>query len=144
MEFMAQPQCDRPFTERIDSKLTGFEMKHRPHGQPCTMRFRLCSVSFAREYHYIGPEGATKVEHDDELVEGQELELAHLVDGGPAVFRACRGAIRQMLMEALPALNVDCAEEGRWDELVPAGLVEGIVKGVAPGATRATCGCTWG
>jgi hypothetical protein len=71
------------------------------------------------------------VEHNDELEE-QEQEVSHPVDGG-------HGAIREMAMEALTALiryyDVDRTVEGRWDELVPAGLVERIVQGAAGGGS---------
>jgi hypothetical protein len=80
-----------------------------------------------------------KVEHDVHGLEGQEVEVAHPADSGPAVFRACRDAIRQMLTEVLPAL-IQCyaVEEGRWDEFVPAGLVERIVaEGAASGGSYA-------
>jgi hypothetical protein len=69
----------------------------------------------------------------------EPAEVAQPIDG-PAVFWACHGAIRHMLMEAMPVVNMDCTEEGRrWDELVPAGLVEGIVEGVAAGGGSYTC-----
>ncbi|XP_051222014.1 uncharacterized protein [Lolium perenne] len=143
MEVMSQPQCERLFTERIDSKLTGFKMELRPHGQPCAVRLRRCSVNFVSEHHRIGRGRTTKVEHNDEL-EGKEQEVAHPVDGGGAVFRtksACRGAIRGMLMKVLPALmqyyDVERTEEGQWDEFVPAGLVERIVQGAAGGGSYA-------
>ncbi|KAM0900702.1 hypothetical protein ACQ4PT_020519 [Festuca glaucescens] len=112
-------------------------MERRPHGQPCSVRFRWCCMNLVKEHHLIGGE---RTRHVQEL-EVQEQEVAHPVHGGPAVFgtkSACRRAIRRILMEVLPALIQYCdvdrnEQEGQWDEFVPADLVESIVAGVLSG-----------
>ncbi|CAM0884558.1 unnamed protein product [Alopecurus aequalis] len=133
MEVMSEPECDRPFTVRIDTKWTGFEMEPKPHGQPCTLRFGRCSVDFVSENHFIGGGWTRRVDRSDKL-EGQELDVAHPVHGGPAALRsksACHDAIRQMLAEVLPPLiESHAATEDDvqfWDQFVPATLVESIV-----------------
>ena len=121
-------------------------MEPRPAGQPCTVRFRRCSVSFVSERHFIGGETTRTVDHNDRL-RGMKLDVAHPVHGGPAVFRsksACRGAILQILMKVMPPLlryHAGSNVVGRRSlvEFVPAGLVEEIVAAGAEEGKSYAC-----